>query len=325
MTKVLRRNRSGLILDFILLLMVLSFAAGCKKSSPTSVETSAPTTAGWVQISDLYGSGVNCFGVIGTHILAATSAGVYLSTDNGLSWGWGSLPDPSVICFAAADSLVYAGTGDAGLFVSSDKGYHWELVHFWWVETAEGGLALPVAAVAFSGTNLLAAVSDDIYFSTPGDSLWTSEHTPIPGVVQSFAVAGSKVFAAMNSEIYVSTDRGMSWTGIAQLNLDVHTLIASGPRLLAGTAGGVLVSDDNGESWTAANSGLTDTLVYSLTFSGNRLFAGTSNGVFASPDSALSWTPLKGLPNSATVIALMASSSNLLAGTTKYGAWRIPL
>ena len=85
-------------------------------------------------------------------------------------------------------------------------------------------------------------------------------------------------------------------------------------------------STDNGISWTAADSGLTNTFIYSFAVSNTNLFAGTDGGVFLSTNSGTSWTAVNsGLPDDEEVRSLAVSGTNLFAGTSGSGVWMRPI
>ena len=104
---------------------------------------------------------------------------------------------------------------------------------------------------------------------------------------------------------------------------DVGALAVSGTDVFVGTgfaffgvhgAKGIFRTTNNGASWTAANSGLTDTCVYSLAVSRTNLFAGTlCGGVFRSTDNGTSWTATS--LTSAFVTSFAVSGTNLFAGS----------
>ncbi|MFZ1082005.1 MAG: T9SS type A sorting domain-containing protein [Candidatus Kryptoniota bacterium] len=105
---------------------------------------------------------------------------------------------------------------------------------------------------------------------------------------------------------------------------NISCFAVSGSNLFAGSfdGDGVFVSTNNGASWTVADSGLTNTNVYSLavsfdTPSDTNLFAGTNGGVFLSTNNGTSWTPVNtGLTN--TQVNALAVSPNGAGGTNLF-------
>lgn len=105
---------------------------------------------------------------------------------------------------------------------------------------------------------------------------------------------------------------------------NVGAIAVSGTDVFVGTgftffgvhgAKGIFRTTDNGASWTAANSGLTDTCVFSLAVGGTNILAGTlCDGVFRSTDNGTSWTATS--LKSALVTSFAASPAPGGAGAT---------
>lgn len=100
---------------------------------------------------------VRCFasspnGEGGTNLFAGTEgAGVFLSTNDGLSWIEvnAGLTDYRVFSLAVFGSNLYAGTYGAGIFRSTNNGISWSAVN-------SGFTGSEVYSLAVSGSNLFA-------------------------------------------------------------------------------------------------------------------------------------------------------------------------
>jgi ligand-binding sensor domain-containing protein len=108
----------------------------------------------------------------GTNLYAGTGSGVYLSTDNGISWTAASdgLTDTNVISLAVSGTNLFAGCFmygkyDGNMFLSTDNGVSWNL--------ANTGLTSLVNALAVSGTNLSLGAGGGVSISTNRDGTWT--------------------------------------------------------------------------------------------------------------------------------------------------------
>jgi hypothetical protein len=86
-----------------------------------------------------------------------------------------------------------------------------------------------------------------------------------------------------------------------------------------GTDNGVFLSTDSGASWIAANTGLTNKVVYSLVVIDANIFAGTRKGVFLSTNNGTNWTAVNN--ELQFVIALAGNGKNLFAGTSFNGLY----
>jgi photosystem II stability/assembly factor-like uncharacterized protein len=189
-------------------------------------------------------SGPNLFAVAG-----AERASVFLSEDNGLSWKQANagLPDTEVLCLAACETNLFAGTGtppigkDACVFLSTDNGASWK--------AANAGL-------------------------------------PADNPVLRFAVLGKKLFAGgwHSGRVFRSESSGATWTPVCfglpdPMDFSLSDLAVSGSKLFLASFKGIFVSVNEGASWTVINSGLpAEASVYCLAVGETDLFAGTEEG-----------------------------------------------
>ncbi len=242
-------------------------------------------------------------------------------------WTTVGLSQQNVLALAVSGANLFAGTGDSGVFRSTNNGITWTQASaglYRFVDSA-GRTHTHVGALAVSGTNLFAGASDSgIYRSTNDGTSWTVESTS-PSNVDAFAVIGTNLFAGTGASVYRSTDSGTSWTaastGLTGVS-GIYALAVIGTNLFAGTGSGVYGSIDSGTSWTAMWNGMAVIGgIYALAVSGTNLFAGgIHSNVYRSTDSGASWTAAStGLPGY-DVDALLASGANLFAGTYAGGA-----
>jgi hypothetical protein len=280
-------------------------------------------------------------GAAGTNLFAGTGntngyGGVFLSTDNGMSWtavnaGLPGLPTgtyTAVLALAARGRNLFAGTGNTngygGVFLSTDNGMSWTAVN---TGLTQHGSTPSVRALAVSGSNLFAGTyGGGVFLSTNNGTSWTAVNTGLTNTyVRALAVSpagggtgGTNLFAGTyGGGVFLSTNNGASWTPVnaGLTNTDVLALAVSGTNLFAGTSNGVFLSTDNGTSWAAVNSGLTYTSILCLAISGTNLFAGTYGGVFLSTNNGTSWTAVNAGLTNTDVLALAVSGTNLFAGT----------
>ncbi|MEO5814113.1 MAG: dockerin type I domain-containing protein [Gemmatimonadaceae bacterium] len=230
-----------------------------------------------------------------TTLLAATNAGVYRSTDGGVSWSsvlTGATA--SIVAHPTNAAIVYAGNSDnsvptrRGIHRSSDRGATWTALP-----------AIPSLDMTTAGRVELgvSAASPDVVFALivnrtnsrmlglfqwdDTKSQWT---TLAAGGVYTgdgrgdFGAQGSydlaiavdprdakRVFVA-GIRAYRSTDGGATFKPMAmEIHCDWHTIVFD-PRnadiMYAGTDGGVFVSTDAGDSWSSRNAGLAITQYY---------------------------------------------------------------
>lgn len=237
-------------------------------------------------------------------IFAATSGGVFVSTNGGASWTSANAGlsgfDVRGIALSpgfATDSTLFAATS-AGLFVSNNAGNSW----------------MP-AGSGISGFDITSVVVS-------------------PAFASGVPVSDSTLFAGTTSGVYRSSDAGATWvpvpTGLtsqAVRAMAVSPLINSGYTVFAATAGGVFRSDNRGDNWSLIGTLLNNVNVLSIALSPNfaldgAVFAGTdSSGAFRFDPGTEEWSPLASIGNNQPVVSLALSPSygidlKLLAGTS---------
>ncbi|MGH2514202.1 MAG: WD40/YVTN/BNR-like repeat-containing protein [Ktedonobacterales bacterium] len=216
-------------------------------------------------------------------VYAATTSGLYVTTDDGNSWnplGTG-LPNNDVLTALAfgANGTLLAGTLAHGVYASADQGHTWT--------SASAGLP--------------ASASVNILFS---DSTTQT------------------VFAGLDGDgLYASADNGQTWTQRTSglpANAHVYALAEtpskginpSGPTLYVGAGTGLYASADDGRTWTQSNvrqglpSGSVRALAADLQTPGV-LYAGIGSTVYTTTDGGTHWSELaSGLSHQVTSLVV---------------------
>jgi photosystem II stability/assembly factor-like uncharacterized protein len=261
------------------------------------------------------------------------STGIFLSTNNGVSWTGVSstMANASVSSFAVSPSgaggtNIFAGTYGGGVYLSAENGTSWTQVN--------SGLTDPnVTALSLRGSCLFAGTDGGVFLSTNNGTSWTAASTGLNSGVSDFAIRDTNIFAGTLGGVFLSTNNGTSWTAVDSglTNKQVRVLAVSNKNLFAGTDGGVFLSTNNGESWTAINTGLTGPyaqFVEALAVSGTNLFVGTGSGVFLSTNSGTTWLAVNAGLRNLLVGRLGVDDTYVYAATWKFrplGVWRRPL
>lgn len=220
-------------------------------------------------------------------LYAATSGGLYISTDDGDHWqvrGSGLPQGDSVnaLIFGADTRTLLAGSAHHGAYLSHDRGVSWI--------PADGGLP-PGATVnallrASAGGALLAALDGaGIVASADGGQTWQPGSAGLPAKADVYALA----------------------------ELPAQGLAAGGPNYYAGTSGGVFASTDGGHTWSALAAPAAGAAVLALAADPAQpgtLYAGTEQTVLRSTDGGRQWSevaPGLAQPVAAIVAAPQAS------------------
>jgi len=274
-------------------------------------------------------------------ILAATfDAGLFRSTDGGLTWLWASSGlTTSRVTSITADPAVaaraYVATPD-GVFSTTDGGQTWN--------ASNGGMrGVNTWAVAVDSTapaHLWASTNGFGVFSSSDAGLtWTASTAGMTDLdvrhVAAGAVPGSVYAATLGGGLSRSSDGGATWSGGVTPDLINSFILAvavnpSTPSIVyAAAAGrGVLKSTNGGIDWAPASNGLGSPFLLSLAIDPQHpdtLYAGTADsGVFYTTDGGNSWHALNtGLFNQVvTSLAINPSdTTQIFAGTEGGGVF----
>jgi photosystem II stability/assembly factor-like uncharacterized protein len=200
-------------------------------------------------------------------LYAATSAGLYVSTDDGDHWqargsGLPQGDNVNALIFGADTRTLLAGSAHHGAYLSHDLGASWT--------PADGGLPAGATVNALlltsaGGAVLAALTGAGIVASTDGGQTWQPGSAGLPAKADVYALA----------------------------TMPAQGLAAGGPTLYAGTSGGVFASTDGGHTWSAPVSDAAGAAVHALAADPahpGTLYAGTEQTVLRSTDGGRQWS-----------------------------------
>ena len=257
-----------------------------------------------------------------THWIAATSEGLYQSSDSGAHWQATSEfvgANMYGLAFSPAGGGVYASSFN-NVYSSPDGGATWTLAGL--APCAASNLAVSPTAPAtlYLGSSCGAQ-------STDGGQTWVTLNGALEGAFFNTIVidpqSQSTVYAGTSSGLFGSTDGGQNWTplNLAGLQYPNVTSVAVNPTtpadVYAVANGSVYASANSGSTWTLKSKGLT-AQVNSLAIAPSApavLYAATSAGVFLSSNSAASWKAAGEAGNSISLVAV-----DSLESATAYAA-----
>jgi photosystem II stability/assembly factor-like uncharacterized protein len=197
-----------------------------------SVFQSPDNGLNWINTSyGLPGYNVNSLTVNNGNIYAGTF-GVYLSTNNGLTWnkisnGWNAM----VTSVAVRGDTILAATLTDGIHMSLDNGNTWC--------TINSGLPSQVNSVFIYGSIFLSGTNYGLYRSIDNGNYWSS--TNLTAATGQIVAIGINIFAAGNQDggVFSSINEGYTWSAInlGLTNLTVFSLAIGDIYLFAGTSG----------------------------------------------------------------------------------------
>ncbi|MGI0134722.1 MAG: WD40/YVTN/BNR-like repeat-containing protein, partial [Candidatus Micrarchaeaceae archaeon] len=229
-------------------------------------------------------------------LFAATSLGIYVSSDHGRHWQG---PDTTgltiegqfspIITLLLNDSALLGGTA-FGIVRSTDNGLTWNHL-----DTNSSPSSFSV--LSQMGMILFSGDSNGVLRSPDGGISWTSSNQGIYiydtgySILSPLAYLGKNLIAKGDS-LYVSTDLGAHWMRYDALNgYHVNDFAILGRYAFAATdSDGILRSSDFGATWSVLD-GMTNVYpVLSLAAGAGVIYAGThSGGVYSSSDSGTTW------------------------------------
>lgn len=246
-------------------------------------------------------------------------AGLFWSTDNGVSWSKAALPSQDILDVTELSyGNLFALTRGEGLFWSNNYGATW----------TPSSTGLPPASLngMASGAVTLLATSAGVFQSSNGGHNWSERNLGLANVparrLLADPLSGSTWWVATGSVgVARSTDSGLTWVVRSQglFGRDVSGLGFSpaGDVLFAATDQGVFRTTDGATTWYAASTGLAprDLVDLAVGTDGTVFVASASSGVFTSKDGAASWDPANVGLGSLAVRALAVQGPAVYAAT----------
>ena len=229
-------------------------------------------------------------------LFAATSSGVYRSTDGAVSWTW-SITGFEYRNIEALrihpDGSIYAADGYR-IYRSTDDGTTWNNV----TNNIQDG-EVEVLEIAFNsnGDIFLATNDHGVLYSSDDGQTWSFRNNNLPYLDLRTIATNSNNIVFMSDGIttYRSSDSGQNWEEIMNglPDGDISEFAVGQNDVLLGVtySDGVFRSTDNGDNWTLT----LDIDVNSFAVNGSQIYAGSdriaNGGVYWSVDNGLTWTP----------------------------------
>ena len=267
-------------------------------------------------------------------LYAATSGGVYKSTNAGVDWDDVNtgLTNSNVRCLIIDPldpDILYAGTFGGGVFKTIDGGANWDAFNGDFLLGELLNLTILSLAMDPDDPDILYAgtAGNGVFRSINGASNW--QNTLLSGTVNTLAVDPLNpniVYAGtLGDGVFKSTNYGASFLpSNSGLTTPTVVMIAINPltttTLYAGTTGGLFKSTTTDPNWF--NAGLGTLTVNAMAINPDRttiIYAGTAaNGVYRSTTGGTSWGTFNEGLTAPSVFALAIDPSDpdtVYAGT----------
>ncbi|MFH1050255.1 MAG: T9SS type A sorting domain-containing protein [bacterium] len=164
----------------------------------------------WIEIESSWTNNnvpyFTCFTFNQNEIIAGTTKGVFLSTNNGENWNEisSSLRNTYFLVFARNGNNIYAGT-DRGILLSNDNGESWNTVY----SVPDTGY-IYVKSLAVINNNIFAVIqgvngrsSSEVLLSTDGGESWREVISGLTtNIIGELIINGDNIFASTNQSVF---------------------------------------------------------------------------------------------------------------------------
>ncbi len=283
----------------------------------------ASSQSQWQPTKGPYGGNVQVFYEYNNALYAGTSAGLFVTTDNGGNWKFIDVGYPiSATAIAQMGGRIFVGTQGEGIYCSSDNGVSWKKINSG-LSTWYRVCGYCITGFSVVGNKILAGTGDGLFKLENNDTTWANIHG---GYNNSFASNGSIIVSSnwaqygpiWSSEI--TTDAGLTFRNISfpdtlssnapsfafSWDISSHGLFAVRPYDL-------YFSTDSGYSWISLYHDTGDYRPTIVKVIDDKIYLATDGkGLLVSSVNNISWTN-DGLPNM-NVGTLYKSNQTIFAG-----------
>ncbi|MBK9246625.1 MAG: hypothetical protein IPM69_00555 [Ignavibacteria bacterium] len=150
---------------------------------------------------------VYTFITVGNTIFTGTESGVYLSSDNGISWASSNIGiSASIISFTVQGTNIYAGSRYNGeVYLSTNLGASWSKF--------KTSLTLQNIRSLFTiDSNVFVGTDSNLFVTSINSPGWIKVDSGLPKCrVYSLFKIGTNFIAGTDKDVMLSTDEGKSW------------------------------------------------------------------------------------------------------------------
>ena len=249
------------------------------------------------------------------NILAGTSAGMHISTDNGINWQRVSIDFKEIRAFSEK-SLGELFAFGHNVYKSTDHGMSWHINNYLEHTYVFASLCNINGDIYFSN-------DQGIYKSTNGGLSWPLSFYTSGGAYNLAKNSSGNIFASGYSKVFRTTNNGQNWT---QIYFDTNGLgsisVSPSNTIYVSKRSTIMISSDNGNNWIDMNINL-DLSFREMIFdaSENLIVTTLKDGVYFFNGN--SWYPInQGLDIKSIISIAFNAQGQLLAGTYSSGIYR---
>ncbi|MFH1052123.1 MAG: YCF48-related protein [bacterium] len=264
-------------------------------------------------LKNLYIYALECYS---DNILAGTKDGIFVLSDNSLTWTNAGLSKKSVYSIAVKNNIIFAGTGGSGVFISEDNGITWTVKN-------TGLEDLSIYSLCVVDNIIIAGTGSGVYISKDNGEIWEAKNNGLSNlIIMAVAAHEDRIYAGTSGGgIFVSTDNGNSWTernnGITDLYIEKIT-IKDNNTIAVTRQGKIFTSKDFGDIWSEElnNVKKINNYINVIISKSHIIYAGGNNSrIYISTDLGRSWSEKIIDTISTTVMSMTTMKNNIYAGT----------
>ncbi len=216
-------------------------------------------------------------------LLAATRAGIYYTSDAGVSWTLVDTTHCYDFAFNTANADTVYSAGNKDVLRSTDGGATWSLLSDNVMD--QGRISIETSDANSHVIYILSEYGSKLKRSDDGGATWANKTPPPAGFYGYYdsdfdvSSADEDYLIAGGVSTCVSNNGGTSWTGVSQyapytdpqyVHADGHCVRfqpGSSDVIFSGNDGGIFKSTDFGQNWTDMSNGLMVAQVYRMSSS----------------------------------------------------------
>jgi hypothetical protein len=214
------------------------------------------------------------------YIIAGTSTGILISSDNGNHWieNNNGLVEKDIRALSINGNKIYAGIYKGGVFVSTNNGYSW-------IAKNDGQSNLDIVALATKGNFIIAGTPKGILLSEDLGESWSKFNNGLSELdIKAVAIDNENFIAGTSWGIYYCSINNSKWC-LSKLITNIKFLASNnGFTFLSVLDNIIYLSRDGGESWLPRNNGIEKFYVSAISFDGDFVYAGLKVGSFCKTD-----------------------------------------
>lgn len=199
-----------------------------------------------------------------------------------------------VTCMYTADTIIYVGTEDGGLYRSTTAAANaWRYVNYTNFNDPK------VNAITSIGTSVFIGTPSGIMVSVDKGATWVSSNNNIGNTnILSLLASGNILYAGTEDGLYVSLNLGVTWTAqnTGLTSLHINDLFLAQGVVYAATFSGIYSKSLASTSWTSMNGNIAETNISHVAVMGNSIMVSTPSTSFYSDLTVLNWKPTGNLP-----------------------------